>query len=100
MFGAKGLFRGPVMFGLIHDERIYLKTSEQARKVFLREGSGPFTFHTKGGKQILTSYYALPERLYDEPDELADWARAAVTAALDSPSARKKRRLVKKERQR
>ena len=27
------------------------------------------------------SYWRLPERLYDDPDELAGWARAALAAA-------------------
>lgn len=92
MFGGEGLFRDAVMFGLVDDERIFLKTSEETRKDFIAEGCGPFTYHMKKGEGILTSYYALPDRLYDDPEELAGWARAAFAVALQSPTAQKKQR--------
>jgi DNA transformation protein len=92
MFGGEGLFRDGLMFGLVDDDRIYFKTSDESRLAFIAEGCGPFTFHMKRGEAILTSYYALPERLYDDPDELAEWARAAFAVALQSPTAKKKRR--------
>ena len=28
------------------------------------------------------SYWQLPERLYDDPEELTDWANAALAAAM------------------
>jgi DNA transformation protein len=92
MFGGEGLFRDGVMFGLVGDERIFLKTSEETRKTFVAEGLKPFTFHMKNGESVLTSYYALPDRLYDDPEELAGWARAAFAVALQSPTAQKKKR--------
>lgn len=91
MFGGEGLFRDRVMFGLVFDDRIFLKTSEESRQVFIAEGCGPFTYKMKRGEGVLTSYYALPDRLYDEPDELAEWARTAFAVALQSPTAQKKR---------
>jgi TfoX/Sxy family transcriptional regulator of competence genes len=33
---------------------------------------------TKNGKRTLTSYWRLPDRLYDDADELAQWARQAL----------------------
>ena len=92
MFGGEGLFRDGLMFGLVDDVRIYFKTSDESRTAFVAEGCGSFTFHMKRGEAILTSYYALPDRLYDDPDELAEWARAAFAVALQSPTAKKKRR--------
>jgi DNA transformation protein len=92
MFGGEGLFHDGVMFGLVGDERIFLKTSEETRKTFVAEGLKPFTFHMKNGESVLTSYFALPERLYDDPEELADWARAAFAVALQSPTTQKKKR--------
>jgi DNA transformation protein len=32
----------------------------------------------------LHSYWRIPDRLYDEPDELAEWARLALAAAKRS----------------
>ena len=91
MFGGEGLFRDGLMFGLVDDERIFLKTDDVTRPRFIAEGCGPFTFQMKKGEGILTSYYELPDRLYDDPDELAEWARAAFAVALQSSTAKKKR---------
>lgn len=100
MFGALGLYAGDVMFGIVAGEIIYLKTAERDRKSYEEEGSKPFSFHLKSRRKpvILTSYYSLPERLYDEPEELALWARRAYDAAAASPHSEKKRRKRQKER--
>lgn len=84
MFGGAGIYAGETMLALAHDGIIYLKTDEQTVFSFEREGAHPFTYTTKEGKRALMSYWSLPERLYDEPDELADWARAALAAAYRS----------------
>jgi DNA transformation protein len=89
MFGAAGIFAGDVMFGIVEDERIYLKTGEDTRKAFEDEGAAPFTYE-KTNEKIVTSYFELPARLYDDPGELAQWARRAHEIASRSPAARKK----------
>ena len=92
MFGAEGLFRDSLMFGIVYEERIYLKTSEESRQVFIAEGTRPLFYKFENAEGILTSYYELPDRLYDDPEELAEWARAAFAVALQSPTAQKKKR--------
>jgi DNA transformation protein len=81
MFGGAGLYADGVMFGLLVDDIIYLKTDPQTAARFEREGCGPFTYETKRGERALKSYWRLPDRLYDEPEELADWAKIALEAA-------------------
>jgi DNA transformation protein len=89
MFGGEGIFAGPVMIGLVMDEQIYLRTDEASRTAYLAEKSRAFTFR-KGGKTVSTAYYSLPDRLLDEPDELAEWARAAQRIALAKTPRRRK----------
>ncbi len=55
---------------------------------FEAEGCGPFGYDTKHGRRVLTSYWRLPERLYDEPEELARWARLALGVARAKAAAR------------
>jgi len=81
MFGGAGIYADGVMFGLIVDDVIYLKTDAHTAARFEREGCAPFTYDTKRGERALKSYWRMPDRLYDEPDELADWAKAALDAA-------------------
>ena len=77
MFGGFGMYVGGKIVGIIVRDRIYLKTDEESRKVFLAEKCKPFTYQKKTGKGISLRYYAIPERLYDEPDEFAQWVRQA-----------------------
>lgn len=94
MFGGKGLFHDGLMFGLVHEERLYFKTSEESRRRFIAEGKGPLFFKFKNAEGVLTSYYELPDRLYDDPEELAEWARTAFAVASQSPTAKKKRKAI------
>ncbi|MGB8057130.1 MAG: TfoX/Sxy family protein, partial [Pseudolabrys sp.] len=48
---------------------------------FEHEQCEPFEYSTKNGKRALTSYWRLSDRLYDDADELARWARRALAAA-------------------
>jgi DNA transformation protein len=84
MFGGAGLFADGLMFGLVFEGVVYLKAKADTVAMFEREGCQPFGYGTKTGRRVLTSYWRLPDRLYDDPDELAQWARAALTTAIQS----------------
>lgn len=88
-FGGEGIYAGDVMIAMVFDDVIYFKTDEETRKAFVAEKTKPFSF-MKGGERVVTTWFALPDRLYDDPDELAAWARAALKVAAASPTARKK----------
>lgn len=90
-FGGEGLFSDDVMIGFVSDERIYFKTNEETRRAYLAEKAKPFSFD-KRGETIVTGYYAIPERLYDEPEELARWAKRAFDIAAQSETVKRKRR--------
>jgi DNA transformation protein and related proteins len=81
MFGGAGIYADGTMFALVADGVIYLKADELSTPVFERENLPPFTYETKDGKRGVMSYRRMPERLYDDPDELAIWAHAALAAA-------------------
>ena len=81
MFGGAGIYADGTMFGLVADGVIYLKADELSTPAFERENLPPFTYATKDGKRGVMSYRRMPERLYDDADELATWARAALAAA-------------------
>jgi len=91
MFGGAGLFVDGLMIAIVDDGVIYLKAAADGIAAFEREQCGPFSYGTKDGTRVLTSYWRMPERLYDDPDELAAWARTALGVA-QAKQARKKRR--------
>jgi DNA transformation protein len=81
MFGGAGIYADGTMFGLVADRVIYLKADQQNAAAFEAENLPPFTYATKDGKRGVMSYRRMPDRLYDDPDELAVWARDALAAA-------------------
>ncbi|MBI3675503.1 MAG: TfoX/Sxy family protein [Proteobacteria bacterium] len=92
-FGGEGICVGEAMIGMVFDDRIYFKTDAQTRAAFIAEKCKPFTFvKRKSGETVVTGWYALPERLYDDPDELAAWARTALGVVRRSPTEQKKQK--------
>jgi DNA transformation protein and related proteins len=89
LFGGAGLFADGVMFALVSRGVIYLKTDTQNAPAFEREALEPFTYATKAGRRGVMSYRRMPDRLYDDPEELAVWARAALAAAGRSGAGKK-----------
>ena len=82
MFSGAGVFVDGRMIALIARDVIYFKADAATIPAFEREGLAPFTYATKNGEHTLNSYWRMPERLYDDPEELARWAREAHTVAL------------------
>ena len=91
MFGGAGIYAEGIMFALIADGELYLKADEETIPAFRAEGTGPFVYGAKG-RRIVMSYWRLPDRLIDEPEELAEWARAALKAAQRASSSGSRRR--------
>jgi DNA transformation protein and related proteins len=81
MFSGSGVFVDCTMIALIHRDTIFLKAGAESAAAFEREGLGCFTYRRAGKAAALTSYRRMPERLYDDPEELAVWARQALAAA-------------------
>jgi DNA transformation protein len=91
LFGGAGVYCEGLMFALVFDGAIFLKVDEASIPNFEREGSRPFVYTRakspgRVGRHSL-SYWRLPERLYDEPDELAVWAARALAIAQRKKSA-------------
>jgi len=86
-FGGEGIYAGSLMIGMVFGDTIYFKTDDQTIKAFRKEGSLPFIFKKRGTEIIETTWFSLPERLYDDPEELAHWARDALKVASASPQA-------------
>jgi DNA transformation protein len=95
LFGGAGIYADDTMFALVHEGVIYLKVDEASATAFEREALEPFSYSRRGERAALTSYRRMPDRLYDDPDELATWAHAALAAA-GRRGARKRRSSTKK----
>jgi len=83
MFGGVGLFRDELMFGIVVDDALYLKTDEMTRAAFEAQGLEPFRYRREG-QEIALSYYQAPAEALEDPEELQAWVRQACDAALRS----------------
>ena len=87
MFGGYGIYHDGLMFGLVVDDSLYLKTDETTAEEFRSRGLEHFSYE-KGGKLVKLSYYLAPEEVVDNPRAAALWARRAYEAALRARSDR------------
>jgi DNA transformation protein and related proteins len=81
MFSGVGLFHGGVMFGLLIRDAFYLRVDDKTRARFEQAGSAPFSYMRGDHMVSIAAYYAVPEDVLDQPDEVVQWARDAVVAA-------------------
>ena len=92
LFGGAGVYADDTMFALVHDGIIYLKVDAENTAAFDQENLAAFSYATRDGRRGLMSYRRMPDRLYDDPEELATWARAALAAAQRSSGAKRSRK--------
>ena len=81
MFGKTGVFCDGLMFAMVTNDTLYFRVDDHNRATFEQAASFPPLDYEKGGSTIDLSFWRAPERLFDEPDELVTWARAALAAA-------------------
>ena len=81
MFGKTGVFCDGAMFGMVTENTLYFRVDEHNRVTFKEAEAFPPLNYAKKGHTIDLAFWRVPERLFDEPDELIAWARAALAAA-------------------
>jgi DNA transformation protein and related proteins len=94
MFSGFGISADGINFAMALRAGLYFRADDQTIPQFEAEGSQPFQYQTRTKTVTVSSYWQLPARLFDDPDELTGWARAALAAAQRAavkkgPKARK-----------
>jgi DNA transformation protein and related proteins len=95
MFGGHGIFRGGVMFALIHDEMLFLRSDDANRAAFAAAGMGPFCYRRRG-KLVALAYHQAPPEAVEDGEILGEWADLALAAALRRLKAHAKRPAAQK----
>jgi DNA transformation protein len=80
MFGGYGIYHEGIMFALVADDVLYLKTDGNNRARFDDRNLPAFQYD-KNGKRYSMSYNEAPGEVYDDPDDMALWANSAIAAA-------------------
>ena len=81
MFSGFGISADGTNFALALRSGLYFRADDATIPQFEAEGSKPFQYQTRAKTVTVASYWELPARLFDDSEELAVWARAALAAA-------------------
>src|SRR5947208_433358 len=81
MFSGYGISADGTNFALALRAGLFFRADEHTIPDYEAEGSKPFQYQTRAKTVTVNSYWQLPARLFDESEELAQWARAALAAA-------------------
>lgn len=96
MFGGAGGYADGLMFLLIADDTIYIKTDEALRAELAAEGCGPFVWAPqsgpRAGEKVDLGYWRLPDSAMDDPDEAVRWGARALAVAKAKAAAKPKRK--------
>jgi DNA transformation protein len=95
MFSGFGISADGTNFAMALRAGLFFRADEQTIPQFEVEGSKPLSYQTRARTVTVNSYWQLPERLYDDPEDLTGWARAALAAAQRA-ALRKRPKAVKK----
>jgi len=83
MFGH-GVYWRDVIFGIIFEDRLYFKVSDESKGEYLARGMGPFR---PNERQTLKSYFEVPPEILVDREALLSWAREAIRAGQVSQEA-------------
>src|SRR5258706_12447682 len=103
MFSGFGISADGTNFALALRAGLYFRADDQTIPQFEAEGSKPFQYQTRTKSVTVKSYWQLPARLFDDPEELTGWARAALAAphraaVKKRPTGRKPAKPAKKKK--
>lgn len=84
MFGGHGLYSGDLMFGLLDDDEIFLKTDDASRPRFVEAGCRMWVY--PGAAE--THYYRPPDDAHEDGEAMLPWASLALAAAQRGRAAK------------
>jgi len=87
MFEGYGLYREGLMFALIVDDELFLKTDADNLARLERAGSHPFVYQNQN-RTVQLSYWSAPAASLDSPAEMREWCQSAYGAALRAKVAK------------
>ena len=90
MFGGIGLYSGARFFAIVAADELFFKVADANRAAYETAGSEPFRPLADASRPVSMSYWRVPVEVLEDPAELTEWARAAISVA--GQNARKPRK--------
>jgi DNA transformation protein and related proteins len=95
LFGGHGLYLDGVMFCLLDDGELFLKTDEACQAAFEGAGGKRWVYQSPKGP-METRYFQPPADAMEDADGMRKWFELAVAASLRAASAKKKKKRARK----
>lgn len=81
MFGGYGICKDNVMFGLVSEDKFYLRANKQLESIFISNGMSQFIY-SKRGIPVLMRYYHVHEFLWKNEENLKRFVSYALSSAI------------------
>jgi DNA transformation protein len=91
MFGGYGVFLRGVMFGLLDDDELFLKTDDQSRERFTAAGCRRWSWNGS----VETGYFRPPDEAHEDAEAMLPWGRMGIEAALRKKASREAKAAAK-----
>lgn len=91
MFGGVGLYAQGFIIAILADDQLFFKTDDTSRPLFEAEGMKPFSYEKKDGTVGVMTYFAAPELVFDDKDEMVKWGQVALDTSMRAPKKPKKK---------
>jgi DNA transformation protein len=82
MFGGHGLYAEGVMFALLDDGELFVKTDAETRARFVEAGCRQWRYVHGKVRMVDTGYFRPPDEAHEDAEAMLPWARLALEAAL------------------
>ncbi len=88
MFGGHGVYARGVMFALVDDDELFLKTDDACRARFVEAGCRQWVYENRVQKMENTGYFRPPDDAHEDAEAMLPWAKLALDAALRKAAAK------------
>ena len=78
MFGGYGIYSKGRIFGIIVENKLYLKVDETNKKDFEKAGSKPFQYTKGDGVGVSMNYWQIPDEILEHPEQAQIWAQKSM----------------------
>lgn len=92
MMGGATLYLDGTIFGILHDDLLWLKADAETDVVWDAAGCARFSMTFKDGRVGTMDYRRAPADAYDDADALQHWARLGAEAGTRGTAKRKPRK--------
>jgi DNA transformation protein len=87
MFGGAGIYCGELFFALIFEDQLYFKVGDANRAEYEERGMQRFKPYADRPELSMT-YYTVPVDVLEDSEQLREWGKRSVGAALSSARAK------------